>query len=346
MSEQAATEQAVPTTGREWRLAARPEGWPKPTDFALVEAEVRQPGPGEVLVRNAYLSVDPYMRGRMNDVRSYVPPFELGAVMDGGAVGYVVASQAEGFEVGDAVLHGLGWREYATVDAARAVKVDPELAPLSYYLGILGMPGLTAYAGLLEVASFKPGDTVFVSGAAGAVGSLVGQIARLRGAARVIGSAGSAEKVAKLVDDYGFDAAFNYKDGPVHDQLTEAAPEGIDVYFDNVGGDHLEAAISALKVHGRATLCGAISQYNSTGAPEGPRNLVQAIGKRLRLQGMLVGDHAALQSQFVAEMAGWLKDGSLHYDETVVEGVENAAEAFIGLLRGDNTGKMVVRLTS
>jgi NADPH-dependent curcumin reductase CurA len=162
----------------------------------------------------------------------------------------------------------------------------------------------------------------------------------------VIGSAGSAAKVAKLVDDYGFDAAFNYKDGPVHDQLTEAAPDGIDVYFDNVGGDHLEAAIGALKVHGRVTLCGAISQYNATSAPEGPRNLALAIGKRLRLQGMLVRDHAALQSQFVAEMAGWLKDGSLHYDETVVDGVENAAEAFLGMLRGDNTGKMVVRLAS
>ncbi|MGE7432702.1 NADP-dependent oxidoreductase [Kitasatospora sp. NPDC001175] len=344
MSEQAATERAVPTTGREWHLVARPEGWPKPGDFALVEAGVRQPGPGEVLVRNVYMSVDPYMRGRMNDVRSYVPPFQLGAVMEGGAVGYVVASQAEGFEVGDAVLHGLGWREYATVDAKHAVKVDSELAPLSYYLGILGMPGLTAYAGLLEVASFKPGDSVFVSGAAGAVGSLVGQIARLKGAGRVIGSAGSAEKVAKLVGDYGFDAAFNYKDGPVHDQLTEAAPDGIDVYFDNVGGDHLEAAIAALKVHGRVTLCGAISQYNATSAPKGPRNLALAIGKRLRLQGMLVRDHAALQSQFVAEMAGWLKDGSLHYDETVVDGVENAAEAFLGMLRGDNTGKMVVKL--
>ncbi|GAA0694805.1 NADP-dependent oxidoreductase [Kitasatospora atroaurantiaca] len=340
------SEQATPTTAREWHLAARPEGWPKPEDFALVAAPVRQPGPGEILVRNEYLSVDPYMRGRMNDVKSYVPPFQLGAAMDGGAVGYVVASQADGFEVGDAVLHGLGWREYATLDAKHAVKVDPKLAPLSYYLGVLGMPGLTAYAGLLEVASFKEGDTVFVSGAAGAVGSLVGQIAKLKGAARVIGSAGSAEKVAKLVEDYGFDAAFNYKDGPVREQLAKAAPEGIDVYFDNVGGDHLEAAIGALNVHGRVTLCGAIAQYNDTSAPAGPRNLALAIGKRLRLQGLLVRDHAALQPQFVAEVAGWLKDGSLRYDETVVDGVENTAEAFLGLLRGDNTGKMVVRLAS
>ncbi len=340
------SEQVTPTVGREWHLAARPEGWPKPEDFALVEAPVRQPGPGEILVRNEYLSVDPYMRGRMNDTKSYVPPFQLGAAMDGGAVGYVVASQAEGVAVGDAVLHGLGWREYATLPAERVVKVDPELAPLSYYLGVLGMPGLTAYAGLLDVASFKAGDSVFVSGAAGAVGSLVGQIAKLKGASRVIGSAGSAEKVTKLVDGYGFDAAFNYKDGPVLDQLAKAAPGGIDVYFDNVGGEHLEAAISVLNVHGRATLCGAIAQYNATGAPVGPRNLVMAIGKRLRLQGMLVNDHNAMQPQFVAEMSGWLRDGELSYDETVVDGVENTAEAFIGLLRGDNTGKMVVRLAS
>ncbi|GAA4847591.1 NADP-dependent oxidoreductase [Kitasatospora terrestris] len=337
-------EQDVPTTGREWHLAARPQGWPTPDDFVLVEAPVRQPEAGEILVRNAFLSVDPYMRGRMNDVKSYIPPFQVGQVMDGGAVGYVVASAAEGFEVGDAVLHGLGWREYATVGAAHAVKVDPELAPLSAYLGVLGMPGLTAYAGLLEVGALKEGDTVFVSGAAGAVGSLVGQIARLKGAKRVIGSAGSAEKVAKLVDEYGFDAAFNYKDGPVRDLLAEAAPDGIDLYFDNVGGDHLEAAIGALGVKGRAVLCGAIAQYNDTEPPVGPRNLALAIGKRLRLEGLLVGDHYGLQPQFVAETAGWLRSGELKGDETVVEGIENAGDAFIGLLRGANTGKMVVRL--
>ncbi|MFF2143799.1 NADP-dependent oxidoreductase [Kitasatospora sp. NPDC058190] len=337
-------EQAVPATAREWHLAARPQGWPVPTDFALVEAPVRTPGPGEILVRNTHLSVDPYMRGRMNDVKSYVPPFQIGAAMDGGAVGYVVASEAEGFAPGDAVLHGLGWREYATLDAKHAVKVDPDAAPLSAYLGVLGMPGLTAYAGLLAVGALKEGDKVFVSGAAGAVGSLVGQIARLKGASLVIGSAGSAEKVAKLVDEYGFDAAFNYKDAPVAEQLAKAAPEGIDLYFDNVGGDHLEAAIGALGVHGRAVLCGAIAQYNETTAPAAPRNLAMAIGKRLRLEGMLVRDHAALQPQFVTEVAGWLKSGELRTEETVVDGFENAAEAFIDLLRGVNTGKMVVRL--
>ncbi|MET8539668.1 NADP-dependent oxidoreductase [Kitasatospora sp. NPDC004799] len=341
MAEQTA---AAPSTAREWHLAARPQGWPVPADFALVEAPVRTPGPGEILVRNAYLSVDPYMRGRMNDVKSYVPPFQLGQAMDGGAVGYVVASEAEGFAPGDAVLHGLGWREYATLDATRAVKVDPAAAPLSAYLGVLGMPGLTAYAGLLAVGGLKEGDKVFVSGAAGAVGSLVGQIARLKGASLVVGSAGSAEKVAKLVDEYGFDAAFNYKDAPVAQQLAEAAPDGIDLYFDNVGGDHLEAAIGALNAHGRAVLCGAIAQYNDTTAPAAPRNLALAIGKRLRLEGMLVADHAGLQPQFVAEVAGWLTSGELRTEETVVDGFENATEAFLDLLRGVNTGKMVVRL--
>nr|BFD90869.1 NADP-dependent oxidoreductase [Kitasatospora sp. Xyl93] len=339
-----AEQTAAPATAREWHLAARPQGWPVPADFALVEAPVRTPGPGEILVRNAYLSVDPYMRGRMNDVKSYVPPFQLGQAMDGGAVGYVVASGAEGFAPGDAVLHGLGWREYATLDAAHAVKVDPAAAPLSAYLGVLGMPGLTAYAGLLAVGGLKEGDRVFVSGAAGAVGSLVGQIAKLKGASLVVGSAGSAEKVAKLVDEYGFDAAFNYKDAPVAQQLAEAALEGIDLYFDNVGGDHLEAAIGALNVHGRAVLCGAIAQYNETTAPAAPRNLALAIGKRLRLEGMLVRDHAGLQPQFVAEVAGWLASGELRTEETVVDGFENAAEAFLDLLRGVNTGKMVVRL--
>ncbi|MDH6705375.1 NADPH-dependent curcumin reductase CurA [Kitasatospora sp. MAA19] len=280
----------------------------------------------------------------MNDVRSYVPPFKLGEAMDGGAVGYVVASEAEGFAPGDAVLHGLGWREYATLDARRAVKVDPAAAPLSAYLGVLGMTGLTAYAGLLAVGGLKEGDKVFVSGAAGAVGGMVGQIAKLKGASLVVGSAGSAEKVAKLVDAYGYDAAFNYKDGPVAEQLAQAAPDGIDLYFDNVGGDHLEAAIGALTVHGRAVLCGAIAQYNETTAPAAPRNLALAIGKRLRLEGMLVGDHAALQPQFVAEVSGWLKSGELRSEETVVDGFERTADAFLDLLRGVNTGKMVVRL--
>jgi len=335
---------ALPTSGREWHLVARPQGWPTTDDFALRESEVTPPAEGRVLVRNLHFSVDPYMRGRMNDVKSYTPPFQLDRPMEGGAVGEVLASAAEGVAVGDHVLHGLGWREYAEVDASAVVKVDPTVAPLSAYLGVLGMTGLTAYAGLLEVASFEPGDAVFVSGAAGAVGSQVGQIAKLKGASRVIGSAGSDEKVRLLVEEYGFDAAFNYKNGPVAEQLREAAPDGIDVYFDNVGGEHLEAAISSLKVHGRAVICGMIAQYNATEPTPGPRNLALVIGKRLRLQGMLVGDHAALQPTFVEEVGGWLASGELKYAETAVEGIENGADAFLGLLRGENTGKMIVSL--
>ncbi|MFF4171893.1 NADP-dependent oxidoreductase [Streptomyces sp. NPDC001744] len=332
----------LPASSREWHLVARPHGWPAPADFALRETPVTEPAEGRILVRNLHFSVDPYMRGRMNDVKSYVPPFKLDHPMDGGAVGEVVASNAEGFAVGDHVLHGLGWREYADVPARHATKVDPDLAPLSAYLGVLGMTGLTAYAGLFEVASFKEGDAVFVSGAAGAVGSQVGQMARLKGASRVIGSAGSEEKVKWLVEELGFDAAFNYKDGPVKDQLREAAPDGIDVYFDNVGGDHLEAAISSFNVHGRATICGMIAQYNDTEPTPGPRNMALIIGKRLRLQGMLVGDHYDLQEQFVQEVGGWLAAGELKHRETFVEGIEKGVDAFLGLLRGDNTGKMIV----
>ncbi|MEU9374544.1 NADP-dependent oxidoreductase [Streptomyces sp. NPDC048255] len=336
----------IPAVSREWHLVRRPQGWPVAEDFALREVPVSaEPAPGRILVRNLHMSVDPYMRGRMNDVKSYIPPFQLDQPMDGGAVGEVVASADERFAVGDHVLHGLGWREYAELDAKHATKVDGALAPLSTYLGVLGMPGLTAYAGLFEVASFKEGDAVFVSGAAGAVGGLVGQFAKIKGASRVIGSAGSDEKVTLLTEKYGFDAAFNYKNGPVGEQLRESAPEGIDVYFDNVGGDHLEAAISSLNVNGRATLCGAIAHYNDTEAAPGPRNLMQVIGKRLRLQGILVNDHAGLQPQFVQDVAGWLRSGELRYDETVVEGVENATSAFLGMLRGENTGKMIVSFT-
>jgi NADPH-dependent curcumin reductase CurA len=335
---------ALPATGREWHLVARPHGWPTPEDFALREAPLPEVGEGQILVRNSHFSVDPYMRGRMNDVKSYVPPFKLDEPMDGGAVGEVIASRADSVAVGDHVLHGLGWREYAVLDAKRAAKVDPSLAPLTSYLGVLGMPGLTAYAGLLEVASFKEGDAVFVSGAAGAVGSEVGQLAKLKGASRVIGSAGSDEKVKLLVEEYGFDAAFNYKNGDVAGQLKAAAPDGIDVYFDNVGGDHLEAAISSLNVHGRVAICGMISMYNATEPSPAPRNLAMVIGKRLRLQGLLVSDHAALQPKFVEEVSAWVRSGELKYAETTVAGIDNGVEAFLGLLRGENTGKMIVSL--
>ncbi|MER5768250.1 NADP-dependent oxidoreductase [Streptomyces sp. NPDC001985] len=335
---------ALPASAREWHLVARPHGWPKEEDFALREVPVPEPAAGRVLVRNLHFSVDPYMRGRMNDVKSYLPPFQLDRPMEGGAVGEVVASAAEGLAPGDHVVHNLGWREYAEVPAEQATKVDAALAPLSAYLGVLGMTGLTAYAGLFVSASFTEGDAVFVSGAAGAVGSQVGQMARIKGASRVIGSAGSDEKVKLLTEEYGFDAAFNYKNGSVAEQLQQAAPDGIDVYFDNVGGDHLEAAIGSLRLHGRAALCGMIAQYNNTEPEPGPRNLPMVIGKRLRLQGLLVSDHFGLQPQFVRDVAGWIASGELKYDETVVEGIEHGYDAFVGLLRGENTGKMIVSL--
>jgi hypothetical protein len=328
---------------RQIHLASRPVGWPSADNFRLVEVDVPEPGPGQVVVRNLVMSVDPAMRGRMNDVKSYVPPFQLDQALDGGAVGEVIASNSDTITVGDTVLHGLGWREHAVLDAARTRKVDTSVAPLSAYLGVLGMPGLTAYVGMLDIAAMRPGEAVFVSGAAGAVGSLAGQVAKLRGAGLVIGSAGSAEKVNHLVEDLGFDAAFNYKDAPVRAQLKQAAPNGIDVYFDNVGGDHLEAAIASLNQFGRVALCGAISQYNAT-QPQGPRNLSLAIGKRLTLRGFIVIDHTGRRAAFVEEVGGWLRDGKVRFDETFVHGIEHAPEALIGMLRGDNVGKMLVRL--
>jgi len=332
------------STATEIRLASRPEGVPTHDNFEIVDTAVPTPGDGQILVRNLVMSVDPAMRGRMKDVKSYAPPFQVGEVMSGGAVGEVVESNVDDVKVGDHVLHQAGWRTHAVLDAGRYVKVDGAAAPLSTYLGVLGMPGLTAYAGLLESAEFKPGDTVFVSGAAGAVGSLVGQLAKLKGAKRVIGSAGSAEKVRHLIDDLGFDAAFNYKDGPVAEQLHKAAPEGIDVYFDNVGGEHLEAAIDAITLHGRIAICGMISTYNATEPTPAPRNLAQVIAKRLTIRGLLVIDHWHLQQQFVTEVAPLVSSGEIKYSETFVDGIRNAPEAFLGLLSGANTGKMLVRI--
>ncbi len=333
-------------TGREIHLAARPQGEPEPGDFRLVEVEVPDPADGEVLVRNLVMSVDPYMRGRMNDVPSYVPPFALDRPLGGGAVGEVVASRADGVAEGDLVLHDHGWRELAVVPAARVQPVDGRAAPPSAFLGVLGMPGLTAYVGLLDIAGLREGDVVFVSGAAGAVGSLAGQIAKLRGHV-VVGSAGSAERVAHLRDELGFDAAFDYHDGRVSRLLREAAPEGIDVYFDNVGGEHLEAAIGALRTRGRVALCGSVSAYNATEPQPGPRNLALAVGKRLTLRGFIVSDHADRRADFVREVGGWLREGRLVARETVVRGgIEQAPQAFIDLLRGVNTGKMVVELAA
>jgi NADPH-dependent curcumin reductase CurA len=328
----------------EVRLAARPHGWPTAETFEITRVELPDLAPGRLLVRNLLMSVDPYMRGRMDDRKSYVAPFEVGEALQGGAVGEVVESAVDGFKPGDTVLHGLGWREYAQVNAQSVAKVDPSVAPLGAYLGVLGMTGLTAYAGLLRTAEFKPGDVVFVSSAAGAVGQVVGQLARHRGAAKVIGSAGTAEKVAYLTGELGFDAAFDYHDGTVRDQLKQAAPEGIDVYFDNVGGDHLEAAISALNVHGRITVCGMISVYNSTEPTPAPRNLAMLIGKRLTMRGMLVGDHSDLREAFVKEVAPLVVDGTIKHRETVFEGLEQAPEAFLAMLRGEGIGKNLVKI--
>jgi NADPH-dependent curcumin reductase CurA len=330
------------TPTREIHLAARPIGWPGHDDFRVVETTLPDPGPGQVVVRNTFLSVDPYMRGRMNDTKSYLPPFRLDAPMDGGAVGEVLASQVEDVAIGATVLHQAGWREHALLDADQVRVVDVSRAPASAYLGVLGMPGLTAYVGLTRVAAVQEGETVFVSGAAGAVGSAAGQMAHLLGAAKVVGSAGTADKVAWVTEELGFDAAFDYHDGPVVRRLKEHAP--VDVYFDNVGGEHLEAAISCMADFGRIAACGAIASYNDTDPSPGPRNMMMVISKRITLRGFIVLDHYDLAGEFYRTAAGWLDDGKLGYRETVVEGLESAVDAFLDLHRGTNTGKMLVRL--
>ncbi len=329
-------------TSREIRLASRPEGEPQPSNFELAETDVRSPGEGEIVVRNTFMSVDPYMRGRMKDVKSYTPPWQLGKPLDGAAIGEVVESKADNIAEGDVVVHPLGWREVSVLPAKHALKVRaPEGIPESAFLGVLGMPGLTAYVGLLDIAELRDGDVVFVSGAAGAVGSLAGQIAKLKGHT-VIGSAGAPEKVAWLKDELGFDAAFDYHDGKVSKLLREAAPDGIDVYFDNVGGEHFAAAITALHQNGRAALCGAISSYNDDSAA--PFQLMQAIGKRLTLRGFIITDHNDRRQAFIDEVGPWVRDGRVQFRETIVAGgVEAAPHAFIDLLRGANTGKMLVR---
>jgi NADPH-dependent curcumin reductase CurA len=324
-------------------LAARPDGWPTVGNFAMTEVDLPEPGDGQVRVRNLFMSVDPYMRGRMNDVKSYVPPFQVGEPLEGYAIGEVTQTRSPDLAEGDLVTHMLGWRDEAVLDARHAKRVEPlpGMSP-SAYLGVLGGTALTAYVGMLDIAALKPGEAVFVSGAAGAVGSIAGQIAKLKGASLVVGSAGSDEKVRWLLD-IGFDAAFNYKAGPAYEQLREAAPKGIDVYFDNVGGEQLEAALTALRLHGRVALCGAIANYNDT-APAGPRNIGFAITKRLTLRGFIIFDHMDREADMIADVTGWLRDGKLQHAETVIDGLEHAPDAFLSLLRGGNTGKMVVRL--
>jgi NADPH-dependent curcumin reductase CurA len=339
------------TRSRQWHLVRRPAGWPTDADVALVEVELPDPGPGELLVRNVVMSVEPYMRGRMNAHVSYTTPYELDAAMRGHAVGEIVASGDPGGLAGDFVLHESGWREYALVraDDVRAVASGEDGGfPLSAHLGVMGLTGMTAYVGLLDVAACRPGETVFVSAAAGAVGATAGQIAKTMGC-RVIGSAGSPAKVRYLTGELGFDAAFGYRDGPVRTSLAEALErigcDGVDVYFDNVGGEQLEAAIRVMRPFGRIALCGAISVYNAAEPVPGPRNLLLAIWRRLRLEGFLLDDHAARRPAFERDMSRWLATGAVRNVETPVDsGIEAAWPAFLAMLRGENVGKTVVRL--
>jgi hypothetical protein len=332
-------------TATEIRLAARPKGWPTLETFALATVDLPPLRDGDVLVRNRFMSVDPYMRGRMNDAKSYVPPFQLGRALEGAAIGEVVESRAATLQPGDIVQSTRGWRDAFVAPAAELRKMDPGVQPLSLYLGVLGMTGLTAWVGL-KLAELKPTDRVFVSGAAGAVGSVAGQLAKSRGAF-VVGSAGSAEKVRVLREEFGFDAAFDYKDtarGSIREQLALAAPDGIDVYFDNVGGEHLEAAMACMNEHGRIAACGAISRYNEEGTVPGPRNMFLFVTRRLTMRGFIVMDHAGEMRTFLSEVAPLVHSGRLRVRETVVNGLEQAPQAFLDMLRGGNVGKMIVKL--
>jgi NADPH-dependent curcumin reductase CurA len=334
----------IPTMHRQVRLAARPVGYPKETDFRLVESPVPEPGTGEFLVRVIYLSLDPYMRGRMSDARSYVPPVTVGDVMEGGTVGEVVRSNHPGYAVGDIVEGRLGWQEYA-VSAGKGVrKLDPTVAPISTALGVLGMPGLTAYFGLLEIGQPKPGETVVVSAASGAVGGLVGQIAKLKGC-RAVGLAGSDAKVDYITRELGFDAGINYRMAPDLDAALHAAcPGGIDVYFDNVGGRITEAVSRHVNPFARFAICGLISQYNLTEPELAPRNERFVLVNRVRIQGFIVFDFAARYGDGLAQLTVWVRQGKLKYREHFVDGLEGAPAGLIGLLQGKNFGKMVVRI--
>jgi NADPH-dependent curcumin reductase CurA len=341
------------TVSREIRLKSRPVGVPAKSDFELASVELAAPGAGEVQIKNLWMSVDPYMRGRMYDRASYVPPFELGKALQGGAIGEVTVSNDPDFAVGDIVSSMFGWREAFNISPAAVkaaggamgalTKVETHGLPPQTFLGALGMTGMTAYAGLLRVAALKDGDVVFVSAAAGAVGSIVCQIAKLKGNT-VIGSAGGPEKTAFL-KSIGVDHVIDYKATPdVVAELAKVAPKGIDVYFENVGGVHLEAAINSARPFARMALCGMISQYNETGKPTGPSNIIQAVGKSLRLEGFIVSNHYDLYPAFAKDMAEWIKAGKITWKETVEDGVEHAPDAFIKLFAGENMGKMLVKL--
>ena len=322
-------------------LKSRPIGVPQPTDFEVVEAETRAPSAGEVLVENVFMSVDPYMRGRMREA------WGPGDVLEGGAIGRILESDFDGLQAGDFVSHGMGWREHATMPGKACSKVDPDLAPLQAYLGVMGMPGLTAYGGLLVTGQYKDGETVFVSAASGAVGSVVGQIARIKGSEHVIGSAGSAAKVTMLKQDFGFSHAFNYKEADILSELRAGAPSGLDIYFENVGGLQLEAALTHMRPYGRIPICGMIAHYNDGDAiTPGPRNLTETIYKFVTMSGFVVSAFGHLQPQFLKDMSGWIKAGDLKYQETIFDGIHSAPEAFIGLFSGANEGKMLVQLAN
>lgn len=332
------------TTNRQFRLAQRPSGLPKASDWNLVSSPVEQLAEGQVLLKLSHISLDPAMRGWMNEGKSYIEPVKLGEVMRAGAVGRVVASRHPGFQVGEEVTGMLGVQEYALSDGKGLSKIDTRLAAAPAWLGTLGMPGMTAYFGLLEVGAAKAGDTVVVSGAAGAVGTVVGQIAKIKGC-RVVGLAGGMDKCRWLVDDLGFDAAIDYKGEDVKKRLREHCPNGIDVYFDNVGGDILDIALTQLARKARVVICGAISQYNNTTAVKGPSNYLSLLVNRARMEGMVVFDYAARYAEAVKDIADWLGGGKMVSREHVVVGLETFPETLLMLFRGGNTGKLVLQVS-
>jgi NADPH-dependent curcumin reductase CurA len=335
------------TTNRRIVLAARPQGTPTPADFRLEHAPVPEPRDGEVLVRTLFLSLDPYMRGRMSDAPSYAAPVGIGEVMCGGTVCRVEASRAPGFAPGDTVLAYTGWQDYAAVPAAALVKLDPRIAPPSWFLGLLGMPGLTAYVGLLDIGAPQPGQTVVVAAATGPVGATVGQLTRIKGA-RAIGIAGGIEKCAYAVEELGFDACLDHYRDDLPQQLAHACPQGIDVYFENVGGHVLQAVTPLLNAGARMPVCGLIAWYNldapSAGPDFTPMLMRRILTARVKVQGFIVSDHGKRQGDFLRDMATWLSQGKLKYREDVVDGLELAPQAFIGLLRGSNFGKLVIKV--
>ena len=334
----------MPPLNAQWRLAARPAGLPKASDWEYVEEPVPVPGEGQFVVELEYLSLDPAMRGWMNEGRSYVPPVGIGEVMRAGGIGRVVESRHPDFAVGESVFGQFGVQRYAVSDGRGVMRVDTSLAPAPVHLGALGMTGLTAYFGLLEVGRPERGQTVVVSGAAGAVGSVAGQIARIKGC-RTVGIAGGPEKCAWLVEELGFDAAIDYKAGELRAELRRHAPDRIDVYFDNVGGETLDEVLRRLARGARVVICGAISQYNAEQPPRGPANYMQLLVERASMTGFLVFDYAARYPEAVAELAGWLRTGQLRSREDVVRGgLERFPEVFLMLFRGENTGKLILQL--